>query len=232
MLPRPPRPCTNLPHMSLIAVIVVVSVVAGLLAGGSLRTFEHMRVHWWALAPIGLALQGVPLPEVSDLLASAALLGSYGMLLAFTAVNRRLPGAALVFVGLALNLAVIAPNGGMPVDPVAVRAAGARVLTIEDTAKHHVLSSDDALPFLADVIAVPRPAGVVVSFGDILLYGGVMVFLVTTMRGRARENVRPPARWFPMYRGKHLSPARRGLPHRLREPAPVPVAAESWGTAR
>jgi hypothetical protein len=220
----------GLPHMSLIAVIVVVSVVAGLLAGGSLRALEHMRVHWWALAPIGLALQGAP--EVSDLLAGAALLGSYGMLLAFTSVNRRLPGAMLVFAGLALNLAVIAPNGGMPVDPVAVRAAGAEVPTIEDTAKHHVLSSDDVLPLLADVIAVPRPAGVVVSFGDVLLYAGVMAFLVTTMRGRARENVRPPARWFPMYRGKHLSPARRGLPHRLREAAPVPVATESWGTAR
>jgi hypothetical protein len=120
----------------------------------------------------------------------------------------------------------------MPVDPVAVRAAGAEVPTIEDTAKHHVLSSDDVLPLLADVIAVPRPAGVVVSFGDVLLYAGVMAFLVTTMRGRARENVRPPARWFPMYRGKHLSPARRGLPHRPRETAPVPVATESWGTER
>ena len=43
--------------MSLIASIVVVAVVAGLLAGGSLRAFEHVRVHWWALAPIGLALR-------------------------------------------------------------------------------------------------------------------------------------------------------------------------------
>jgi hypothetical protein len=219
--------------MSLIAVIVVVSLVAGLLAGGSLRTFEHVRVHWWALAPIGLVLQGAPLPEVhSDPVAGAALLGSYGMLLGFAAVNRRLPGAPLVFAGLALNLAVIAPNGGMPVDPVAARAAGAGAITIEDTAKHHVLSQDDVLPFLADVIAVPRPAGLVMSFGDVVLYAGVMAFLVTTMRGRARENVRPPARWFRMYRGKHLSPARRGLPHRLRGPAPAPAATGSWGTAR
>jgi hypothetical protein len=223
--------------MSLIAVIVVVSVVAGLLAGGSLRTFEHVRMHWWALAPIGLALQAAPLPEVhADPLAGAALLGSYGMLLAFAAVNRRLPGAPLVFVGLALNLAVIAPNGGMPVDPAAARAAGAGAVTIEDTAKHHVLSGDDVLPLLADVIAVPRPAGLVMSFGDVVLYAGVMVFLVTTMRGRARENVRPPARWFPMYRGKHLSPARRGLPHRLRGPeagrAPLAPPTGNWGTAR
>jgi hypothetical protein len=108
--------------MSLIAAIVVVAVVAGLLAGGSLRPFEHLRVHWWALAPIGLALQGAPLPEHPELPAGAALLVSYGLLLVFAAVNRRLPGAVLVFAGLALNLAVIAPNGGMPVDPAAAPA--------------------------------------------------------------------------------------------------------------
>ncbi len=222
--------------MSLIAAIAVVAVVAGLLAGGSLRPFEHLRVHWWALAPIGLALQGAPLPEHPELPAGAVLLVSYGLLLVFAAVNRRLPGAVLVFAGLALNLAVIAPNGGMPVDPAAARAAGAGTVTIEGTAKHHVLSSDDVLPFLADVIAVPQPAGVVASFGDVVLYCGVITFLITTMLGRARENVRPPARWFQMYRGKHLSPARRGLPRRLREadPGRVPVAPprENWGTAR
>ena len=155
------------------------------------------------------------------------------LLLVFAALNRRLPGAVLVFAGLALNLAVIAPNGGMPVDPAAARAAGAGTVTIEGTAKHHALSSDDVLPFLADVIAVPQPAGVVASFGDVVLYCGVIAFLITTMLGRARENVRPPARWFQMYRGKHLSPARRGLPRRLRVPAAgrTPAAAR-WGTAR
>jgi len=220
--------------MSLIAAIAVVAVVAGLLAGGSLRPFEHLRVHWWALAPIGLALQGAPLPEHPELPAGAVLLISYGLLLAFAAVNLRLPGAVLVFAGLALNLAVIAPNGGMPVDPAAARAAGAGTVTIEGTAKHHALRSDDVLPFLADVIAVPQPAGVVASFGDVVLYCGVITFLITTMLGRARENVRPPARWFQMYRGKHLSPARRGLPRRLREadPGPTPAAAARWGTAR
>jgi Family of unknown function (DUF5317) len=218
--------------MSLIAAIVVVAVVAGLLAGGSLRAFEHVRLLWWALAPIGLALQGAPLSEHPQQ-AGTVLLVSYGVLLAFAAVNRRLPGVVLVFAGLALNLAVIAPNGGMPVDPAAARAAGADTVTIEGTAKHHALSSDDVLPFLADVIAVPR-SGLVASFGDVVLYGGVVAFLITTMLGRARENVRPPARWLPMYRGKHLSPARRGLPRRLREAESgrAPAAAARWGTAR
>lgn len=220
--------------MSLIAAIVVVAVVAGLLAGGSLRPFEDLRLHWWALAPMGVALQGAPLPDHSALPAGAALLVSYGLLLVFAAVNRLLPGVALVFVGLALNLAVIAPNGGMPVDSAAARAAGGHAVTIGDTAKHHALSSDDVLPFLADVIGVPQPAGFVASFGDVALYCGVMAFLITAMLGRARENVRPPTRWFQMYRGKHLSPARRGLPRRLRVATTSGTAAATarWGTVR
>ena len=222
--------------MSLIVLIVVAGVLAGSLAGGSLRPLEHLRIHWWALAPVGLALQGAPLPEIPRvdpaLLASAVLLASYGMLLGFTVVNRRLPGAVLIFAGLALNLAVIAPNGGMPVDPVAARMAGAGTIAIEETAKHHLRGPDDVLPFLGDVIALPPPARLVISVGDVVLYAGVLCFVVTTMRGRARENVRPPVRWFPMYRGKHLPPERRGLPRRLLLPAPTPAGAARWGTAR
>jgi Family of unknown function (DUF5317) len=220
--------------MSLIVLILAVAVVAGFLAGGSLRPFEHLRVHWWAVAPIGLAIQGAPVPMFTgvppDVLGAALLLGSYGMLLAFASVNRRLPGAVLVFAGLALNLAVIAPNGGMPVDPVAARLAGAGSLSIEGTAKHHLMSADDVVPFLGDVIGIPPPARLVLSFGDVVLYVGLVVFVVTTMCGLARENVRPPARWFQMYRGKHLPLELRGLPRRLLLPPPKPAAAR-WGIA-
>jgi hypothetical protein len=221
--------------MSLILVTVVIAVAAGLVAGGSFRPFEHLRVHWWALAPIGLALQGAPVPEVAsvepDVAAFGMLLASYGLLLAFAHVNHRLPGAVLVFAGLGLNLAVIAPNGGMPVDAAAVRLAGGGTEAIADTAKHHVLGPNDVLPALGDVIALPPPASVVLSAGDIVLYGGVLVFVVTTMRGLAPENVRPPVRWFQMYRGKHLPPERRGLPRRLPFPSPTPATAR-WGTGR
>jgi uncharacterized protein DUF5317 len=222
--------------MSLIVLIVVVGALAGFLAGGTMRPLEHLRIHWWAFAPIGLLLQGAPPPEIPGfdpgLIAAVVLLISYGMLLAFVVVNRRLPGAVLVFAGLALNLAVIAPNGGMPVDPVAARMAGAGTIAIEGDAKHHLMSSDDVLPFLGDVIAVPPPARLVISLGDVVLYTGVFCFVVTAMRGRAPENVRPPVRWFPMYRGKHLPPERRGLPPRLLLPSPTPAGAARWGTAR
>ena len=220
--------------MSLIVFVLVIALTAGFLAGGSMRPFEHLRVHWWAVAPIGLALQGAPVPMISsadpEIVGGVMLLASYGLLLTFTHVNRRLPGAVLVFAGLALNLAVVAPNGGMPVDPVAARLAGAGAFTIEGTAKHHLMSPEDVLPFLGDVIGVPPPGRVVLSLGDVVLYVGLIAFVVTTMRGLAPVNVRPPVRWFQMYRGKHLPVDRRGLPRRLLLPSPTPAGAR-WGIA-
>jgi hypothetical protein len=219
--------------MTPILLILTVAVLAGLLAGGSLRPFERLRVHLWGLALVGLALQVAPVPDVRsvdpDLVAALMLLVSYAALLTFTAVNRKLPGAPLILVGLALNLAVIAPNGGMPVDAAAMQRAGAETVTIEGDAKHHLMSDEDVLPFLGDTIAVPEPAGLIVSVGDVELYVGLLWFVVMTMLGLARENVRPPARWFQMYRGKHLPPERRRLPRGYLAHRP-PAATTRWET--
>jgi hypothetical protein len=218
--------------MTPILIILTVAVLAGLLAGGSLRTFERVRVHLWGLAVVGLALQMAPVPDVRsmdpDVVAALMLLVSYAVLLSFAAVNRKLPGAPLILAGLALNLVVIAPNGGMPVDAAVLQRAGAETVTIAGDAKHHLMSDDDVLPFLGDTIAVPEPAGLIVSIGDVELYVGLLWFVVMTMLGQARENVRPPARWFQMYRGKHLPPERRRLPRRYL--AHLPAAATRWGT--
>ncbi len=220
--------------MTPILLILAAAVAAGLLAGGSLRPFERIRVHWWGLAAAGLALQAAPVPSVAfvdpGVMATLLLLSSYGALLSFTAINRRLPGASLILAGLALNLAVIAPNGGMPVDAGAMRRAGGESVTIEGDVKHHLMSDDDVLPFLGDTIAIPEPVGLIVSAGDLELYGGIVLFVIMTMLGRARENVRPPARWFQMYRGKHLSPELRGLPPRHPRQRSSPAAATRWGT--
>jgi Family of unknown function (DUF5317) len=222
--------------MTPILLILVAAVAAGLLAGGSLRRFERVRIHWWGLAAVGLALQVAPVPEVGSVdpgvVAAVMLLASYAALLSFTAVNRRLPGAPLILVGLALNLAVIAPNAGMPVDADAMRRAGAGIVTIQGDAKHHLMTGDDVLPFLGDVLAVPKPAGLIVSVGDVGLYAGLVLFVIMTMLGRGRENVRPPARWFQMYRGKHLPPASRRLPRRYQLRRPTPAEAARWGTVR
>ncbi len=218
--------------MSPILIVLGVAVLAGFLARGSLRGFGRLRLHWWALASAGLFLQAVPAPA-SEILAAAMLIGSYGALLAFALVNRRRAGTWLVLLGLALNLAVIAPNGGMPVSAEAIRTAGGHDVSIAGDTKHHLMSRDDVLRPLGDVIAVPRPVGVILSIGDVALYVGIAWFVIAVMLGLTVENSRPPAKVLQMYRGKHLRQERR-LPARYRRSPQVlaPAATGRRGTAR
>lgn len=219
--------------MILVLVMVGLAILVGFAAGGSLKPFHRLRIHWWGAAVGGLALQSVPFTsDLARTLGPAALLASYGLLLAFAWVNRRLPALWLVIAGLALNLVVIGVNGGMPVSARAVEVAGAdpRGLAASGTLKHHLMEPDDVLTPLADVIGIPEPVGAVVSIGDLLLYVGVAVLVVSVMLGRSGENRRPPARWLPGYRGKHLPPERRF--GRLATPQAAPAGGERWGTGR
>jgi hypothetical protein len=221
----------------LVLILIGLAVCAGFIAGGSLRPFERLRVHWWAIALAGLALQASPLPSgVGRPVGSAVLLGSYALLLAFAWVNRRLPALWLVMAGLVLNILVIGFNGGMPVSANALETAGARAedLLGAGTAKHHLMGPTDTLTPLADVIGIPPPVGAVISIGDVSLYAGVAVLVVMVMLGRSGENRRPPARLFLGYRGKHLPPDRRSSRLDRAKAARLADQAEAqgaiWGT--
>lgn len=221
----------RLPFVILILILLALAVLIGFLAGGSLAPFDRLQIHWWGAALAGLALQGVPLTaDLGPWWGPAALLVSYGLLLAFAWVNRRLPALWLVIAGLALNLLVIAVNGGMPVSASALEAAGAppEGLGAERTLKHHLIGPDDVLTPLADVIGIPEPIGAVVSVGDLFLYAGVVCLIVWVMLGYSVENRRPPPRRFPGYRGKHLPPERRFS--RPGSPSVRRAGGERWGT--
>ena len=51
--------------------------------------------------------------------------------------------------------------------------------------KHHLLTDDDRLSFLGDVIPLPAPIGQAISIGDIFTYAGVGVVIVAAMRAVA-----------------------------------------------
>jgi hypothetical protein len=217
--------------MSPILLVIAAALVVGLLAGGSLRRLVELRVNWWGLALGGLVLQVLPVPRIEgvapDLVGPAMLIGSYLLLLSFVIVNRWLPGAGVMALGLLLNLSVVAANGGMPVSAKAASAAGgAGELVIEPGQKHNVMTEETVLKPLADVIPVPG-LSVVISVGDVLLYGAVGWLVVALMRGRSRGNPRPLAPWFPTYRGKH-APAYWRLPARYRR-SPAPDRSEPPG---
>ncbi len=219
--------------MIVVLTVVLIGLVAGSVAGGSLRNFERLQVHWWGAAIAGLALQVIPLRRwFGDDVALAALLASYVTLIAFVWVNRRLPAAPLLLVGLVLNALVIGVNGGMPVSEAAIRATGSPtdvLPSVIDDGKHHLMSSSDVLTPLADVIGLPPPIATVLSIGDVALYVGIVAFMVIVMRGRFAANRRPPA-WFQMYRGKHL-PRDRRLSRRSRAEVGPRLAGASSGTS-
>jgi hypothetical protein len=214
--------------MKLLLAVVVLSVCLGYLFGGRLDRLEALRPRWWGLVILGLGIQFVPLPGGAggiDLVIRTAVLAlSYLLLLTFGLVNVRMPGMFLVVIGLACNMTVIVVNGGMPASAQALIDSGQEdVLAClrnpcgvdkgdQGADKHHLLTDDDQLTFLADVIAVPQPIGQAVSVGDILVYAGLTWLIVATMRGwtpSARPAGSRPRR------GKH----RRGA---TREPEPLP----------
>lgn len=207
--------------MILFLAVIVLSVLVGLVLRGSLRRFEQLRLRWWGLVLAGLALQFVPLPDGragTDLLARAAVLScSYSLLVIFAALNVRIPGMAIVLVGLVMNAAVIIANGGMPVSARALERSGQQellqVLIDEGAAKHHLLTDGDVLTPLADVIPIPEPVGQIVSVGDLFIYAGLAWLIVAVMLGRTRATSRgEPGR----YQGKHR-------PGRASEHAPAPL---------
>lgn len=180
--------------MKLFALVIVFAVLVGYLTGGRLSRFESMGLRWWWLAIAGLGIQQfVPLPEGdagTDLLVRTLVLSlSYTLLVVFAVANVRIPGMALILIGLACNFAVIAANGGMPVRAQTLRDSGqedvlALLLGEEGAAKHHLMTDEDALRFLGDVIAVPQPIGQAISIGDVFMYTGLIWLIVVAMRAR------------------------------------------------
>jgi Family of unknown function (DUF5317) len=222
--------------MKLFAVVVAFAVLLGYLTGGRLSGFEAMRLRLWWLAIAGLGIQFVPLPEGAagtDLLVRTIVLSiSYTLLLVFAAVNIRVPGMALVLIGLACNFAVIAANGGMPASAEALRDSGQddvlELLREDGADKHHLMTDDDVLTFLGDVIPVPQPIGQAISVGDVFIYAGLIWLIVGAMRARTPSTSReePEPR-----RGKH----RQGGPARSTAQDDfgfLPPGARRSGTAR
>lgn len=211
-MPTPGHPDEHA-AMLLPLLIVLGSIAVGLLVGGRLTALEHVHLRWWALAPIGLAMQLSPLPRAETstarTISTIVLLASFPILLAFVARNFHIAAFLLLFIGLSLNFAVIAVNGGMPVSADAIRAAGGTSgfsnLTVEGDAKHHAMTNEDVLTPLADVIAIGDPLREVLSIGDVLVYAGLAWFVIAAMRApipATASAVRPKAR--PRgYRGKH-----------------------------
>lgn len=171
--------------MTLVPAVIALALVVGLLLGGRPQNLLRLRLRWPLLAIAGLALQFLPAPGGWP--SMALLYASFAVLAAFVLVNIRTPGLALVLLGIALNFAVIAANGGMPVTRAAIVASHQQgtisSLVRDGGAKHHLATGRDALLPLADVIPI-APAHQIVSAGDLATYTGICWLLAAGMRRR------------------------------------------------
>ena len=173
-----------------------MGVGIGVALGGTIRHLADVNFRWWGLAFLAAALQFIPAPSSSGArwVGAALLIASYTALIAFVALNIRMPGLWLIALGFALNVLVIGLNGGMPVSDAALRAAYGsgyaeqrRELIQGHQTKHHLERPDDVLVPMADVIPVGGPVHQVLSVGDLVWLVGTGWVVAGMTRGRRRD---------------------------------------------
>jgi uncharacterized protein DUF5317 len=156
-----------------------------------------LRLRAVGLFYLAIALQVVAFPAgllpwaPGDRVATALSLASYGVLVAATLANRRVPGTPLIGAGLACNVAAMLANGGhMPATAPALRALG--------RAEHGVHANSiglahPTLPWLVDRFATPRwvPFASVFSVGDVLIVAGAALLLWSATGARAPWRQQP-----------------------------------------
>ena len=182
--------------MVLVLAVLLVGMLVALMRGGRFRNLSDVRIRQWWLLPMAFALQ-LAAEVVPDLagwsrgVTLSLMLGSYVPLLVLVALNRGTPGMWLIGLGILMNFTVIVANGGMPVLSEAAYVAGGTNADADiiASAKHVLLDTSTALPFLADVIPLRLFGfGQVISLGDVFLAVGLARVL--------EHELRQPVRWF------------------------------------
>ena len=178
---------------------IVLGLALGLLNGGRLDNIAMVRLRWPALVFLAVLVrygaEALLTRGFGPALAfqGPLLVGASGILLIGLLANRRLPGMAIAFVGVASNAVVLAVNAGrMPIWAPSLAAAGFNPGDVEP-AIHTILPATLDSSFLlhlgplADVLSVPLPiVANVASIGDLLIAFGLAFFLFAIVQ-RAPE---------------------------------------------
>lgn len=169
--------------MLLVLLVVLVALVVGRLAGGTLARLGAVPLRRRRLVVLALAAQllGALVGGPAHALGLAA---SAGLVVAFLVRNRGVRGTGLIALGLLANALVVGANGAMPVSEDAAARAGAPIGSLLAGAdpRHELAGPGTRLRLLADVVPVPLPRfPVVVSAGDVLVAAGAAQLVVAGM---------------------------------------------------
>ena len=179
----------------MISVVILLPVIAvALLRGGALVNLVELRLRW---APLVLAALAVQLLIFTPFRAEPLIQAwttqlymlSMALLTLWVGLNWRIPGMALMALGLLSNFAAIAANSGyMPVSPESARYAGRLERYAAEglpVANNSIATGDQArLWLLTDILPIPAgmPFANVYSIGDVLLTLGGALLCYRTIR--------------------------------------------------
>lgn len=173
--------------MSLVLAVLLVGLLLGWLAGGTLDRLGGVVLRRRRLVAAALVVQLtgslVGGPAFPLALAASAVLA-----VAFLAANRGLRGTGLVALGLLANALVVLANGAMPVSRAASARAGVQDPVAGLDLRHEPADRTTRLPVLGDVVPVPLPLRPeVVSPGDVLVAAGLAQLVVAGMLARRQR---------------------------------------------
>lgn len=181
---------------------VGLGLAAGMISGGKLSGFYHVKFRKYGFVMMAfaiqaltqtLALQGAKVFRHS---AFAIVIISYLLLLTGFWLNRKYSGFLVMGVGSILNAIVMLANSGrMPVSvPLLERAGEFEAIAFLQSGmdyRHVAMNESTHLVFLADIIHLPGILGNamrVVSIGDIVIAVGIgMIVFEIVKNGRMKN---------------------------------------------
>lgn len=174
--------------------ILTAIFVGWLLRGKFMRLADvRIRYFWMVFVPLGLhfAAYGINYAHVfgpNHWVFGVVRLTEFLVLCIVAVANRSIPGVKLMFAGLAVNLVVMAVNGGyMPVAVDAIRSSygEAGLAQMKHAVGHSFIGAGTKLAFLCDTIAAKRlylPIPSVYSIGDLITSFGMLIAIIAIMR--------------------------------------------------
>ena len=166
--------------------VIIFSIFVGFLRSRTLKGLLEIKITLFPLVLAALLLRFVAVVLGGKGYSFFIHYGPYIQIVSFAALIYVLiingSSLRLVAVGVVLNFLVILANGGlMPVSAAAISRAELEDMDLYVT--HTYVEEDTPLWFLADIIPVPPPYphNRVVSIGDIILAGGLFLFIQRSM---------------------------------------------------
>jgi Family of unknown function (DUF5317) len=185
--------------------VLVVAVFVGVVAG----LVRPRRARFGAPRAVAVVFAAAAAQVVSvattGALHAALLTTSIVLGAVWIALQRRHVASVLLGIGVALNVAVVAANRGMPVDSGALASVGRRDVDVTRgfLYKHVPMTSDTRLSWLGDRIPVPIQRNVI-SVGDVLMAVAICLWVADSVgswwnerrsaRAVHREHGRGPGR--------------------------------------